>query len=133
MYDSIDQLFREQKWEDAAFAVQARLQIYPTDARLHAYLGLALFRLGKFDEACPSFFRAYTLDPNFGDAAVKHAQCLERQRRYREAMDVVKEWLPRRPNDAALVGLHDFLKQKWEAEEHDGWERSIRLDASRIE
>jgi tetratricopeptide (TPR) repeat protein len=125
--EGISALMREGKWEEAVVACQSCLQIQPCLGRIHALMGECYYQQKAFDSAEPCFKRAYTLDPQLGDAGSRHAQCLERLHRYREAMDVVKEWLMVKPNDPTLHGLFEFLQTQPDAEEHDGWERTRRM------
>jgi tetratricopeptide (TPR) repeat protein len=115
-------------WDGAAVRCRQALNLQPTNGMLHAYEGMCHYRKERYSEAEPCFRRACTLDPKLAEAAVKQAQCLEKLHRYKEAMDVVKEWLPHRPNDIALQALYDFLKTKYESEEHDKWELQKRMN-----
>jgi tetratricopeptide (TPR) repeat protein len=127
MSETIVAMMQAGSWEDAVFACHSVLQIQPTNGKIHACLGESYWHLGRFAEAEPSFKRAYILDPSLWRAAVRHARCLERLHRYREAMDVVNEWLRVKPNDTDLLGLKEFLHTQPDAEEHDAWERTRRI------
>ncbi len=118
---------QEGKWDEAIQACESCLQVQPCLGRIHALMGECFYVQKMYEQAEPCFHRAYTLDPHLGDAASRHAQCLERLHRYRDAMDVVKDWLLLKPNDATLQGLHEFLLTQKESEEHDGWERTRRI------
>jgi tetratricopeptide (TPR) repeat protein len=133
MLSEIENLMRAGDWEAAIAATKKALVSQPTNGLLHAYEGMAYYRLGRYQEAEPAFKRAHTLDPRLSEAAVKQAQCLEKLRRYKEALDVAKDWLPKRPNDVALLALHDHLKNIHASEEHDGWERTRRHDLTVVE
>lgn len=116
------------QWQEAIPACLTLLQSQPVIGKFHAYLGECYFQVGRLEEAEASFARAYVLDPNLGHAAVRRAVCLDKLRRYREAMDVVKEWTPLLPNDPTLRGLAEFLETQKGAEETDYWEQSRRAD-----
>lgn len=137
MYDRINELMSHGQWEEAAFACESALQLYPFNGKLHGYKGMCHYRLNDYEKAEKEFLAAYSLDPTLGEAAVKRAQCLEKLRRYHEAMDVVKDWRPLRPNDHVLEGLEEFLKMKHEAEEHDAWERtrhvSLKIEITHLD
>lgn len=130
MSEKIVAMMQAGKWEDAIFACQSVLQVQPTNGKIHACLGESQFQLGRLVEAEPSYMRAYTLDPSLWRAAVRHAQCLEKLHRYREAMDVVTEWLRHKSGNTDLLGLKEFLETKHESQEHDAWERTRRLDVT---
>ena len=65
----------------------------PADAKIHAYEGMCLFRLGDFAGAEVCFGRATALDPRFVDAGVKRAQCFDRLHRYDEALARARRFL----------------------------------------
>jgi Tfp pilus assembly protein PilF len=120
----IEALMQQGRWEDAEAACTAGLASTPGNAKLHAYLGLCLYRKNAFDKAADSFKRATMLDPNFVDAGVKLAQSLDRLRRYEEAYVVAKEWLAVRPADRTLQGLVNGLQLHVKGNRQDGWERT---------
>lgn len=128
MQEAIERLLKSGCYEQAALDCQGLLQLYPAHARLHGLLGIALLRQNKLEAAQLSFFRAHTLDANFIEAAVKDAQILFKLHRFREAMDLVKEWRPRFPNCRELEGLEFHLNQEYDAVEHDAWEISRNAD-----
>ncbi len=115
------------RWDDAELACKSALQVQPTSAKLHAYLGLCLFRKNDYQQAADSFKRATMLDPNFVDAGVKHAQSLDRMQRYEEAYTVACEWLRVRPSDRTLQGLVNGLQFHVKGNRQDGWERTAHF------
>jgi tetratricopeptide (TPR) repeat protein len=125
-HDGIEALMRRGAWEEAGAACHAALQVQPTNAKLIAYLGLTQFHTEKYTEAEVSFRRATTLDPNFIDAGVKHAQTLDKLRRYEEAFIIAKEWLVKKPGHPTLCGLVHFLQNMVHGE-RQGWERTAGL------
>lgn len=127
MSEVIVALMQEGKWEEVVFACQTALHDYPTNGKYQASMGEGYFQLGRLKDAEIAFRRAYTLDPTLWRAAVRHAQCLEKLHRYRDAMDVVKEWLKVKPGNSDLLGLQEFLATQHESEEHDAWERTRRM------
>jgi tetratricopeptide (TPR) repeat protein len=123
----IESLMRQQQWEAAALACHAELDLHPTAARVHGYLGMSLFRLSRFSDAIVSFRRAIALDPNFWEAGAKLAQCLTQTRQYEEAYKEVMHWLPKQPNDHTLQGLAEFLRPMVHGETQR-WERTMNLE-----
>src|SRR5271165_699558 len=105
MSETIVALMQAGKWEEAVFASQVALHAHPTNGKLHACMGESFYQLGRLDDAEPCFKKAYILDPTLWRAAVRHAKCLEKLHRYREAMDVVTDWLRVKPSDTDLLGL----------------------------
>ena len=133
MSQTIVALMQAGKWEDAVFACQSVLQVQPTNGKIHACMGESYYQLGRLADAEPCYKKAYILDPSLWPAAVRRAKCLEKLHRYREAMDVVTEWLRLKPSDTDLLGLKEFLQTQPEAEEHDGWERTRHLGVTVID
>lgn len=127
MNEAIIALMQAGKWEEAIFACQGALEAQPGNGKFHACVGESFYQLSRYADAEGAFKRAYILDPTLWRAAVRHAQCLERLHRYRDAMDVVQEWLRIKPGNHELQGLKEFLQTQPDAEEHDGWERTRRL------
>lgn len=126
-----DHLRHLQEWRDILHRAEACIQVNPSVGRFHYYRGFALFHLQEFELAQPSLQAAHILDETQEEAVVMDAMCLEKLHRYRDAMDLVKEWRTKLPNEYRLEGLQEFLSAKWESQEHDGWERS-RLAGSHV-
>jgi Flp pilus assembly protein TadD len=120
----IEVLMQRGEWANAILRCQAALQVTPTNAKLHAYLGLCYFRQGDFANAEPCFRRASTLDERFWEAGAKHAQCLDRLRRREEAYEVAKHWLKVNPSDNTLRGIVVALEHQVRGNRQEGWERS---------
>jgi tetratricopeptide (TPR) repeat protein len=115
------------RWEEAEHACNAALQVQPTSAKLHAYLGMCYFRRSICDKAVDSFKKATLLDPNFVDAGIKLAQSYDRLQRYEEAYATAVEWLRIRPADRTLQGLVHGLQHQVKGNRTDGWERTQRV------
>ena len=123
---SIEALMRGGRWLQAQSACREGLFARPTDARLHAYEGICLFRLNDFAAAEPCFMRATALDPSYVDAGVKRCQCLERLRRYDEALALAREWQRKRPSDPVLSHMVHAHGHRPILNRTEGWERSVR-------
>lgn len=126
--EGIETFLQQGKWEEAEFASRAALQICPANAKLHAYLGVCLFRQNKFDSAAESFSRATILDPKFSDAGAKLAQCYDRLHRYEEAYVVASEWIHVDPNNRILQALVRALELQVKGNRTDGWQRTAHLE-----
>lgn len=122
----IEGLMRQGRWDDAAIACKAALQVQPTNPKMHAYLGLCHFQRQDFPSAADSFRRATALDPQFWQAGAKLAQSLERMRRYDEGLEVATEFLRIQPNDITLQGLVRYLSGMARGR-REGWERTAHL------
>jgi len=113
MYRKVEALMRKGAWEDARRECAALCE--------------------RFEEAAVELERAVTLEPDHYEAALKLAQSLDRLGRYEDAYDVVREFLPRRPDDPTLLlmaqGLEEFVPRRIT----DGWEKSVRLDHRIVE
>lgn len=123
----IEEFIRNGQWDHAEAAAREQISETPTVAKPHAYLGLCFYRRDQFAEAEPHFRRAAHLDPQFVDAGVKLAQCLQRMHRYRESLEVAEQFLRLRPNDHTLEGLVEFLRPMVHGE-RQGWERTMGLE-----
>ncbi len=122
----IEALMGRGRWLDAQSACRALLFDRPTDARLHAYEGLCLFRLGDFAAAEPCFMRATALDPAFVDAGVKRCQCLERMGRFDAMLELAREWQRKKPSEATLALLIRSHGQRGDMSRTESWEVGVR-------
>ena len=57
--------------------LQRLAAIHPNDASTYSYMGIALFYLGRNDEALKSFDQALTLDPTLESAWANREAVLE--------------------------------------------------------
>lgn len=104
----------------------AVLQVTPGHARVLGLLGMCHYRKQEFAPAAECFRRATLLDPNFVDAGLKHAQCLDRLHRYEEAYEVANRWMHVQPSNTTLRGLVETLSQHHQGT-RQGWERTASL------
>jgi uncharacterized protein HemY len=132
-YSNIESLMQRGHWDDAIMECRAVLQVQPTNARIHAYLGMCHFRKKEWESAAASLRRATILDGNFLDAGIKLAQALEKLDRHLEAYDVCQEFLRLQPGNSTLRGLREFLESHLNERRVDGWERTTRLNTQMIE
>ena len=65
MLQNIEQLMRTGNWQAAEGACREELLVHPTNPKVHAYLGLSLFKRGLFEQSIDPLKRATILDPNF--------------------------------------------------------------------
>jgi len=114
-------------WDNAILACKSALQVTPTNARLHGYLGMCLFRKGDYLAALEPFRRATLLDDKFWEAGARLAQCYDRLHRYEEAYSVAKEFSRINPNNATLQGLVHGLENQVRGNRVEGWERTRHL------
>lgn len=126
MYQEIETAMRRGHWSEGARLCREMLINRPTDAKVHAYEGMCLFRLADFAAAEPCFARATALDPRFGEAGVKRCQCLDRMHRYDEALELAREWHVQRPNDPALNAIIDAHQYRANPRRTEGWEVSAQ-------
>lgn len=126
MTREIDSLMQQGKWDDAIVQIQGVLQLQPTNPRLHAYLGMCYMRKSAFVQAEACFRKAVTLDPEFWEAGVRFAQCLDRLLKYKEALQVAEKYLHMRPNDPTLKALVNGLRRQQGAVEEESWQKSVK-------
>ena len=67
----------QQRYDEMLELLQRLIDIDPSDAAIHSNIGIALFYLGRNDEALKSFDRALTLDPTLENARTNRAALLE--------------------------------------------------------
>ncbi len=125
-YESIETLMRGGRWMDAQVACEELLFFRPTDAKLHAYRGICFFRLSDYAAAEPCFMRATALDPSFIDAGVKRCQCLERMKRFDDAVYYAREWQAKRPTVPALGVIVRNHGNRPDAFRTEAWEKNLR-------
>lgn len=132
MIEQIQQLLQQQRWEEAEAQCRAFLLDHPTNAKLHAFLGLVLFRQSRFAEAVDSFKKSVILDPNAWEVHLKLAQSLDRLQRYAEALTAARDGFKLQPNDPHLrlliQGLEPLVKERT-----DGWERTVNITYHHVE
>ena len=126
MTREVEILMQQGKWNDALAAIQALIHEHPTTPKLHGYLGFCYMKLNNFQAAEAAFRKAITLDPNYWEAGIKLAQCLDRLMKYKEALQVAEHYLPMRPNDPALVALVKGLRRQAGAVEEESWQKSVK-------
>jgi predicted Zn-dependent protease len=122
----VESLMQQGKWSEALAQCQALIAQQPVNPRLHGYLGVCFMRMNKFAEAEAAFRKAITLDPNFWEAGVRLAQCLDRQLKYKEALQIAEHYLHMRPNDHVLQGLVNGLRRQQGAVEEESWQKSVK-------
>src|SRR5256885_14964727 len=109
MTREVEALMQQGKWNEALTECQKLIEQQPVNPRAHGYLGMCFMRLNKFAEAEPAFRKAITLDPNFWEAGVRLAQCLDRQLKDKEGLQIAEHYLKMRPHDHALQTLVNGL------------------------
>ena len=114
------------KWPEAVAACRALIQEQPVNPKLQGMLGYCCMRMNDVTQAEAAFRKAITLDPNYWEAGVKLAQCLDRMMRYKEALQIAESYLPMRPNDPALVALVNGLRRQAGAQEEESWQKSTK-------
>jgi predicted Zn-dependent protease len=114
------------KWEEALLQCQALLQVQPINPRLHGYLGICLLRKNDFVGAEAAFRKAITLEPSFWEAGVRLAQVLDRQLKYKEALQIAEHYLHMRPNEHSLQVLVNGLRRQQGAVEEESWQKSAK-------
>jgi tetratricopeptide (TPR) repeat protein len=125
-------LLQQGKWEEAEAECRRLIVEHPINARVHALLGICMFRQQKFASAAEELRKAVILDPTFWEAFLKLAQAYDRLQRYEDALTAAREGLKLQPNDKHLELMVQSLSRLVK-ERPDGWEKSVHLDHHRIE
>lgn len=125
MTQEIEQMMGRGEWETAQTRCSELIASHPTNARLHGYLGLCLFRLQQYEEATRSFRLALTLDEKFWEAALKLAQCFDRMMKYPEALEAARVAHRLRPSDPTInVLINGLERQASDPITGGGWEKN---------
>ena len=107
----IEGLLAARRIEEARTAAERGLLAYPTDERIAALMGMALWRLGDAERAEGYFRRAVTLRPKFWEAGAMLVRCLVGRGAYDDAYDLVSELLhDANPNSAELQRLEREIR-----------------------
>lgn len=126
MTRELETLIQQGKWDDAIAQCQAIIVAQPVNPKLHAYLGMCFLKKNDFPNAEVAFRKAITLDPNFWEAGVKLAQVLDRQLKYKDALQVAEHYLHLRPNEHALQVLVNGLRRQQGAVEEESWQKNVK-------
>jgi tetratricopeptide (TPR) repeat protein len=126
MTREVEILMQQGKWAEAVTACQALIQQQPVVPKLHGLLGFCYMKLNNFIAAEAAFRKAVTLEPNYWEAGIKLAQCLDRMLKYKEALQVAEFYLPMRPNDPALLALVNGLRRQAGAVEEESWQKNVK-------
>ena len=81
------------------------LELDPLVAFNHAMRGVQLVYAGRDEDAAGSFEEAFRIDPNLGFARGQMSALRARQRRYAEALEMLRVFHEERDNDAAVQAL----------------------------
>lgn len=120
----IEGLLAARRVEEARTAAERGLLAYPTDERIAALMGMALWRAGDAERAEGYFRRAVTLRPKFWEAGAMLARCLVRRGAYDDAYDLVTELLHEaNPNGAELLALEREIRPHYKGR-FQSWEKS---------
>ena len=110
--------FEQQHWDAAAGCYAKAAEADPAYLPAHYDCGLALERLGKFEEAEKSFATAVGLDPNRWQAQTGRGMCLLNLGNPQEALACFDRALAQSPNqDRSLLGKSVALHQLGKLEE----------------
>lgn len=125
-------LFRGE-WKEALAKSEQEAFEQPSNAAIHAYVGLCHYRMGNFALAVEPLRKAVALDSQHWEAGTKLAQSLDRLQRYEEALEVANAFLVVRPSDPTLVHLKAGLERQVPEKITDSWQKSIHLDWHHVE
>lgn len=106
----------DQEWEKAVSAYQSALQEFPNHPKALNSIGLALYQLGKFDEALQAYLAVAKLSPDDPIPAEKVSQLSERIGDLKTAVD------------AAMRAGDLFLKQRDTEKALENWVRITNVN-----
>ena len=127
-------LYEQGRYAEAVDAYRVAVQ-HPDYALAHSNLGMALNKLGRFEEAETHLRRAIALDSKTKHSHRYLGNALYEQGRYAEAVDAYRVAAAQRPNDAvahaSLGAALNVLGRNEEAETH--LHRALALNPSHTE
>jgi Flp pilus assembly protein TadD len=126
MTHEVEVLIQQGRWAEAHAACQKLVEEHPTTPKLHGFLGYCLMKMNRIQEAEAEFRKAVTLDPNYWEAGIKLAQCLDRMLKFKEALQVAEFYLHMRPNDPGLQALVNGLRRQAGAVEEESWQKNVK-------
>ena len=85
--------------------MQLGLDLDPLNSMYQAYLGIALLRERRYDEAIVEFQKALALQPNFGDALSGLRQCYHQKGMYEDAFAAARKFYEVRNSQDILEAL----------------------------
>jgi Flp pilus assembly protein TadD len=103
MFQEIEDLMQQDKWQEAQAACSALQLRMPANSRLHAYMGICHVHFGQLALAAQELSRAWALDPHFWQAGKKLIQCYDKLGNFHEALATAREVQRIRPSDDELV------------------------------
>ena len=111
-YVNLADVFRAQGREaEAEKTLRSGITADSADATLHHALGLSLVRSGKLAEAIPELEKAASLAPDQSRFAYVYAVALHSAARDREAIEILKRTLRRKPEDKESSALLEQLEK----------------------
>ncbi|MEE9212838.1 MAG: tetratricopeptide repeat protein, partial [Phycisphaeraceae bacterium] len=93
-------------WHDSIALYAHALELAPRYPRMHSYLGHAMSRRGRLDQAIGHYHQALEIDPNDADTHINLGVALRSQGKLDEATRHYRQALQIRPGDA---GAHNNL------------------------
>ena len=133
MFPEIELHMKEGQWLEVRRLAEQWTEIQPASPSGHAYLGYALLRLDRLNEAADALQRATTLDGCFWQAGIMLAQVLDRLMQFEEALEVTERFLKVKPSHPTLLHLRDGLKRSVPEKITESWQKSIHLDWHHVE
>ncbi len=97
--------------EEEAELLKRNYEFMPTNAVLRYQRGMLLYLLGEFDEAREALEAACDLEPEVYDNWLALALICEKQERREQAVEALKKMEELRPNDPAVRGIIERMKQ----------------------
>lgn len=104
-------LFKEQKYEQAAAIFEEIVEKYPDLNQVNINLGTVYFQMEKYDKAITYLQKALEQDPDNADVRSRIADCYLRMNKTEEAFKLYKEIADKNPEDKYAVGKTANLAQ----------------------
>jgi protein O-GlcNAc transferase len=119
----------------ACSLLEKSIEIYPSQATVHADLGNALQLLGRVPEALASYDRAIELQPELFEAHFNKAVALQQQRHLNEALDCYERVLRLRPTWVIALFNHAVLLTDMQRapEAMAAYDRCLQVDPNHSE
>lgn len=120
--EEVAELLQEGQYPQALFLLRDLVKEHPKNPYIYNFMGIALYELGRLEEARDAFRAAVRLAPRYVGARGSLAQVLRKLRDYRGAIVEGKATLALRNDDPdalhALGMAYAALGQRMEAKRH---------------
>lgn len=96
-------------WRNSVSLFEHAITVVPNNQIAYNFLGRALERQGRLDEAASQFIESLRINPNDADTKNELARILIKQGKNKQVVRLYSQFLPKLPDDANTAGTIDVL------------------------